>query len=169
MRPALVVAEQLGAPQRMPRIVLDGGRSLDWTVADMKTKILAGFTAMLVIFAAGCTGTVTGQRTWTYWFNRDTVEGRYDRSVDQVYQAAVQVIQTDGILLEEYIPHESTNTVRGLRGTVNNEKVWMSVQALDPQTTDIKVQARTKGGADIELAHQLEKEVALQLQSGSSR
>ena len=135
----------------------------------MKTKILAGL-AGLIIIATGCISTVSGTKTAAYSFSRDRVEGRYQRSVDQVYQAAVQVIQTDGMMITEYIPHDTTNTVRALYGKVNEEKVWMSVEAVDPQITSILVQARTKyGGADVSLAHELEKEVALQLQSQSGR
>jgi hypothetical protein len=129
----------------------------------MKTKILTGLVGLIVI-ATGCIHTVSGTKTAAYSFSRDRVEGRYERSLDQVYQAAVQVMQTDGVMLTEYIPHDTTNSVRALSGKVNDEKVWMRVEAADPRVTSIVVQARTKhGGADISLAHEMEKEVALQL------
>ena len=135
----------------------------------MKMKFLAGL-AGLAIIATGCISTVSGTKTAAWSFSRDRVEGRYQRSLDQVYSAAVQVIQTDGTLLTEYIPHDSTNSVRALYGKVNEEKVWMRVEAVDPQITSIVVQSRTKfGGADIPLAHELEKEVALQLQAGAAQ
>lgn len=136
----------------------------------MKTKILAGVLGVMgaMIVATGCVNTVAGTKTTTYSFSSDRVEGRYERSLDQVYQAAVHVMQTDGVLLTEYIPHDSTNSVRALYGKAADEKVWMRVEAVDPQITSIFVEARTKyGGADIALAHELEKEVALQLQSQS--
>jgi hypothetical protein len=107
---------------------------------------------------------VSGTRTGAVPFQKDRVEGRYQRSVDQVYQAAVQVIQKDGVLLTEFIPHDTTNTVRALQGKVNQRNVWVRVAAVDPRITQVTVQARTKGGnRDIDLAHQLEKEIALQL------
>jgi hypothetical protein len=135
----------------------------------MKMKILAGL-AGLIIVATGCVSTVAGTKTPAMFPNRDRVEGRYQRSLDQVYQAAVQVMQTDGVLLTEYIPHDNTNSVRSLYGKVNEEKVWMRVESVDPQVTSIIVQSRTGyGGADISLAHELEKEVALQLQAQSTR
>lgn len=148
------------------RIVLDAERGLDCTVATMKTKIFAGMLGLLgaMVVATGCVSTVAGTKTAAWSLSRDSVEGRYQRSLDQVYQCAVQVMQTDGQMVTEYIPHDTTNSVRALYGRVNEEKVWMHVEAVDPQITSIQVEARTKfGGADIELAHELEKEVALQL------
>jgi hypothetical protein len=97
-------------------------------------------------------------------FGRDSVGGRYQRSVDEVYGAAIKVINTDGTLLTEYIPHDTTNTVRALKGRVNQNTVWMRVEAVDPQISQIMVEARTKMGIqDLDMAHELEKEVALQL------
>ena len=153
-------------------MVLDGGRGLNCTVAIMKIKFFAGLFGALgtMILAAGCVSTVADTKTPAMFPTRDTVEGRYQRSLDQVYQAAVQVLQNDGTVLTEYIPHDTTNTVRAVYGKVNNEKVWMRVESVDPQITSIVVQSRTGyGGADLSLAHELEKEVALQLQSESGR
>jgi hypothetical protein len=95
---------------------------------------------------------------------QDQVPGRYERSLDQVYQAAVQVVQKNGVVLTEFIPHDTTNTVRSLQGKVNDCNVWLRVETVDPQITQVTVQARTKwGNSDIDLAHELEKEIALQL------
>ena len=91
------------------------------------------------------------------------MEGRYERSVDQVYQASVAVIQNNGVIITEFIPHDTTNTVRSLQGKVNQRNVWVKVEAVDPKITSVTVQARTSMNSDIDLAHQLEKEIALQL------
>jgi len=122
----------------------------------------------MMAVTTGCVSTVAGTQTAGFIFGRDSVEGRYQRTLDQVYQAAVQVIQTDGTLVTEYIPHDTTNSVRALYGKVNHQKVWMRVEAISPQITSIVVQARTKhGGPDLNMAHELEKEVALQLEAES--
>ncbi len=135
----------------------------------MKTKLLAGLAGLIIVIT-GCVSTVNGSKTFSYSLSRDKVQGRYERSLDQVYQAAVQVMQNDGTLLTEYIPHDSTNTVRSLYGKVNDRNVYMRVETMDPRITAITVQARTKlGGTDILVAHELEKEVALQLQAESAR
>ena len=129
----------------------------------MKQIIFAAF-AGLVILATGCVKTVSGTHSPALTWSKDKVEGRYQRSVEQVYQAAVAVIQNNGVMIQEYIPHDTTNTTRSVQGKVNEKNVWISVAAVDPTITQVTVQARSNMGvSDIELAHELEKEVALQL------
>lgn len=120
--------------------------------------------AAITLLTAGCVTTVSDTQVAGNPVGRDAVAGRYQRPVDEVYRAAIQVINNDGTLLTEYIPHDTTNTVRAFVGRVNQNKVWMRVEAVDPQITQITVEARTKwGNQDLDMAHELEKEVALQL------
>ncbi|HXR46979.1 MAG TPA: DUF3568 family protein [Candidatus Limnocylindrales bacterium] len=129
----------------------------------MKTKIFMALAA-IALMTAGCVTTVSDTKVAGNPMGRDAVAGRYQRPVDEVYRAAIQVINNDGTLLTEYIPHDTTNTVRAFMGRVNQNKVWMRVEAVDPQITQITVEARTKwGNQDLDMAHELEKEVALQL------
>jgi hypothetical protein len=129
----------------------------------MKTKFLAAFAGIAIV-TAGCISTVSGTKTAAIPFTKDTVQGRYERSVDQVYSAAVSVVQNNGVLITEFIPHDTTNTVRALKAKVNQKNVWISVEAVDPKITQVSVQARsTMGVADVDIAHELEKEIALQL------
>jgi hypothetical protein len=135
-------------------------------MANMKTKFLAAFAGMgMILLAAGCTHTVSGTRTQALSFGEDSYSGRYERTPDQVYQASVTVMKSNGVLITEYIPHDSTNAVRSLYGKVNSRKVWISVQAVDPKISQVTVQARTTAGfRDQDLVHELEKQIALQLQ-----
>ena len=129
----------------------------------MKKIIFTAF-AGLAIIATGCVKTVSGTHSPALTWSKDRVEGRYQRSVDQVYQASVKVITDNGVIITEYIPHDTTNTVRSVQGKVNEKNVWISVQSVDPTITQVTVQARsTMGVSDIELSHELEKEIALQL------
>lgn len=131
----------------------------------MKTKIFAALAALALV-TAGCITTVSDTKVAGNPVGRDAVSGAYQRSVDEVYAAAVKVINTDGTLLTEYIPHDTTNTARSFVGRVNDNKVWMRVEAVtvEPPVTSITVEARTKwGNQDLDMAHELEKEVALQL------
>jgi hypothetical protein len=129
----------------------------------MKTKIFAAFVGIAIV-AIGCVSTVTDTHTAAVPLQRDSVEGRYQRTVDQVYQASVQIIQNNGVVLTEFIPHDTTNTVRSLQGKVGQRDVWVRVEAVDPQITQVTMQVRTRwGNGDIDLAHELEKEIALQL------
>ena len=136
---------------------------MDCIGGKMKTKIFAAIVGITIV-TAGCVSTVTDTHTAAVPLQRDRVEGRYQRPVDQVYQASVQVIQNNGVVITEFIPHDTTNTVRSLRGKANQCDVWLRVEAVDPQVTQVTVEARTKwGGSNIDLAHELEKEIALQL------
>jgi outer membrane murein-binding lipoprotein Lpp len=130
---------------------------------DMKITLFA-VLAGTVVLAAGCVSTVSNTNTLATTWSQDSVAGRYKRTMDQVYQASIAVINQNGVVSTEYIPHDSTNNVRSLEGRVNDRKVWVRVSEVDPQTTQVDVEARSKWGvSDIDLVHELEKEIALQL------
>jgi hypothetical protein len=132
-------------------------------VATMKLKIFS-VVAVAAFVATGCVKTVTDSNALAITWSKDTVAGRYNRTVEQVYQAATVVIQKNGVLLTEFIPHDNTNNVRSLQGRVNDRKVWVRVASVDQRTSQVDVQARSKWGvSDVELVHQLEKEIALEL------
>jgi hypothetical protein len=149
-------------------IVLDGDVLFGWIVTHMKVKVFAALVGLALV-TGGCVKTVSDTHTAAISFARDRVEGRYQRSIDQVYQAAFTVIGRNGVVVTEYIPHDTSGNVRSLQGKVDQCNVWVRVSSDDdPKTTSIIVQARTKwGNSNIELAHELEKEIALQLQSQS--
>jgi hypothetical protein len=51
-------------------------------------------------------------------------------------------------------------------GKVDQHNVWIRVVSVDPKITEVTVQARSSAGfRDQDLVHELEKEIALQLQS----
>lgn len=129
----------------------------------MKTMILAvGLGA--VILGAGCVSTVTERSTPGMPFIKDRVEGRYERSVDQVFGAAKAVVRKNGVLVNEGTLYNETNLVKTVEGKVDQRNVWVRVEAVDPKVTSVVVQTRTPaGGADLDLAHELEKEIALEL------
>ena len=130
----------------------------------MKSLILAVFAGAAVIAATGCVSTVDRTHAFAVSWNTDTVSGRYARTLDEVYNASIIVIQHNGVLLNEFIPHDSTNAVRSLEGRVNDKKVWVRVEAVDARTSQVDVQARSNWGTtDVDLVHELEKEIALQL------
>jgi hypothetical protein len=129
----------------------------------MKMKLLlVALGAVLV--GAGCVQTVNDRSTAGVPFAKDTVEGRYERPVDQVYQAAMDVMKSSGTLVNETILHNPTNTVKTVEGKINQRRVWVRVEPVDPKITAVMVQARTKGGGtDIQLAHEVEKDIAVKL------
>jgi hypothetical protein len=148
--------------------LLDAGGVFDCTVGNMKMKIFAAF-AVIVIAATGCVNTVSGTKSPAIWFGRDYLQNRYERPMDQVYQAAIAAIKVDGVLLTEYIPHDTTNSVLSFYGKVNQRNVWVRVEAVDPKITEVTVQSRsTIGNPDIDVANEVATEIALQLQSTQS-
>jgi hypothetical protein len=129
----------------------------------MKKIIFAAFAGIIIV-TAGCVSTVSDTSSPALTWSTDKISARYQRSVDQVYQAAVTVIQNNGVVLTEYIPHDTTNTVRALSGKVNQKNVWVRVEAVDPKITELTIQARSSWGiSDVALASELVTEVALQL------
>jgi alkylated DNA nucleotide flippase Atl1 len=145
---------------------LDAPGSYD-CLSKMKTKFFAAL-AVIAIVTAGCITTVSDTNVAGNPIGRDSVGGVYKRSLDEVYRAAIKVINADGTLQTEYIPHDTTNTARAFMGQINQNKVWVRVIAVDPQTSEIEVEARTKwGNQNLDLAHEFEKEVALQLAGGT--
>ncbi|HTV43244.1 MAG TPA: DUF3568 family protein [Candidatus Sulfotelmatobacter sp.] len=129
----------------------------------MKTKIFAAIAAIgAAIITAGCVNTVSDSQTPGI-YTPDSVVGRYPRPFDDVYKAAVQVVTQDGILITENMRHDTANTTRSLEGKINGEKIYIEVEAVDPQITQVTVQARTSMVGDRQEAHEVDKEIALQL------
>ena len=130
----------------------------------MKAKILAALSGV-VILAAGCVKTVNDRHVAAVPFVKDKVEGRYARPIDQVFDAAKEVLTFNGTILRETSLLGGTNTVRVLEGKANQCTVWIKVEAIDPKPiTSVVVQARTKaGGSNLNLVHELDKQIALKL------
>lgn len=129
----------------------------------MKTILFATMLGVTLI-AAGCVNTVNDRSTAGMPFTKDRVEGRYPRALDQVFQAAKDVIKKNGVLVNEGILYGQTNTVKTIEAKVNQRSVYIRVEPVDAKITSIIVQARTPGGgSDVDTAHELEKQVALAL------
>ena len=89
----------------------------------MKLKFFA-VLAGAVIAATGCVKTVSDTNSMATTWSQDTITGRYNSSPDQVYQAALVVINQNGVLIKEYIPHGTTNATRSL------ESAWVVTKRL---------------------------------------
>lgn len=113
---------------------------------------------------AGCVGTVSDRKTAAVPFVKDRVEGRYERTVQEVYDAAVDVLNQNGTLQNEIKLHADDAVARALEGRVNQRRIWIRVEPVDDTVTSVVVQARTSaGGTDRDLAFELEKQIALKL------
>ena len=125
----------------------------------MKTKIFALLAVCgLAVLIAGCVNTVDGRKNPGVPFVKDKIEGSYQRPLAQVFAAAKEVLAFNGVLTGE-------NTINNsLEAKVNTRTVWVRVDKIDEKITHVIVQTRAKGGvADIDLAHEIEKQIALKL------
>jgi hypothetical protein len=129
----------------------------------MKKTFFAAL-AGAVIITAGCVNTVSDTHSPAVTWSTDKISARYERPLDQVYAAAVTVIKNNGVILTEYVPHDTTNSVRALSAKVNDRNVWVRVEGVEPNLSQLTIQARSSWGvSDVGLASELVTEVALQL------
>jgi hypothetical protein len=113
---------------------------------------------------AGCVSTVNQRTTPGMPFIKDRIEARYERPVEPIFQAAKEVINANGVLVNESTLYNQTNTVKTLEGKVNQRSVWIRIEPVDTKVTQVTVQTRTSGGgSDIDLAAELDKQIALKL------
>jgi len=136
-------------------------------MASMKIKFFVGLIGVAVL-AAGCVNTVTGEKTVGVPFIKDTMESRYERPADQVFEAAKAAIRDQGVLVHEGTLYGQTNAVgnvvKTVEGKVNQRSVYVRVEQIDAKVSDVTVQTRTQAGvSDIDLAAQIDKQIALKL------
>lgn len=129
----------------------------------MKLKIFAAVSASaLACLVSGCVGTVDGRQQAGVPFVKDKIEARYERPPMEIWNAAKDVLNFNGKLYSEDVLKST------LEASVNTRTVWVKVEPADAGSTRVIVQARTKGGgSDVELASEIDKQIALRLQSGS--
>jgi hypothetical protein len=131
----------------------------------MRMKMLVVLLGGLVL-VAGCVGTVNDRHAFALSPGQDTFESRYKRPVEQVYDAAVDVVKSNGTISRESIINPGTNQVRAIEAKVNGRDVWVRVEAVDPEVTSVKVQVRTSGGGtDLDLTQQLQNQIGVKLAS----
>lgn len=130
----------------------------------MKKLVVA--TALVVAFlaGAGCYKTKEGRYRAGVPFSKDTIESRYERPVDQVYQAAKATLEFNGALNSEGSSATGDTASRTLTGKVNKRTLWVQVDEVEPRVTRVQVQARKSGGrGDVDLASEIDKQIALRL------
>jgi hypothetical protein len=125
----------------------------------MKNRILTWVAAgVLVISGVGCVKTLDGRMKAAVPFKKDKITSSYERPVAQIFAAAKEVLTANGTLNRE----DTINKI--VEGKVDTRTVWVRVQEVDPTITQVTVQVRSKGGgADIDLAAEIDKQIALRL------
>jgi len=112
----------------------------------------------LVIATPGCYKTMDDRSKFGVPFKKDKIAGQYERTVEQVQTAARKVLQFNGTVTSDDIIN------RVLSGKIDTRSVYVKLTEVEPNLTGVTVQARKKNGtADIDLAAEIEKQIALQL------
>jgi hypothetical protein len=123
---------------------------------------LCALSLASMLWATGCVSTVDGRHRAGWPIGQDTIEGRYARPVLECWAAAKDVLSHQGQLTSE----DSQRST--LQGTVNERDVWVKIEPLDQKVTRVIVQARTKGGgADVAVASEIDKQIAVRLATGN--
>jgi hypothetical protein len=130
----------------------------------MKKLVVATALVVAVLAGAGCYKTKEGRYRAGVPFSKDTIESRYERPADQVYQAAKATLEFNGALNSEASVATGDTAARTLTGKVNNRSLWVQVDEVEPRITRVQVQARKSGGrGDVDLASEIDKQIALRL------
>jgi hypothetical protein len=128
----------------------------------MNTKLLALIVGGMTVAFAGCVSTVDGKKQAGVPFVSDTVEGRYERTFDQVWTATRDALKQNGVLTVENVVGHT------FEAKVDQRTVWVLVESLNKNLTRLVIQVRTKGGgADRDLGSFLREQVAVRLASGN--
>ena len=110
------------------------------------------------LLLSGCYTTVDGGRKAGVPWRKDTIEGRYERSVEDLYSAALEVLSFNGTLVSENRINNS------MVAKVDTTTVYLQVEAVGPTIRRVLVQSRTRiGQPHVDLSRELEKQIALQL------
>lgn len=126
-----------------------------WRMKKLLTVLAVVITGIAV---SGCYKTQEGRRRAGLPGIHDTIESRYERPVEQVYESARATLAFNGRITQQNDP------ARILEAKVNNRTVWIRVDEVEPHVSRVFVQARrsaTRG--DINLAAELDKQIALRL------
>lgn len=130
----------------------------------MKKLVVAVAVVCALISGAGCYKTKEGRYRAGVPFSKDTIESRYERPVDQVYEAAKATLEFNGALTSEVSASTGDAAARTLTGKVHNRSLWVQVDEVEPRITRVQVQARKSGGrGDVDLASEIDKQIALRL------
>jgi hypothetical protein len=119
-----------------------------------------GLTGAITL-STGCYSTSEGRVHAGVPFVKDSIESRYERPLSLVHDAAVEVLKTHGGVTSDDV------VKRVVAGVAFNRKIWISFEESTPGFTTVITQARTKaGGADVDIASEIDKLIYGVLASG---
>jgi hypothetical protein len=141
--------------------MLDARRQFACIAAMRKNVFVLLTISALAIFAPGCVNTVDSRREAGNPLVQDKIIRVYERPVMQCWAAAKDVLAVNGTVFSEDVM-QSTVSAR-----VDTRTVRVKVESIDPKMTRMTVQVRTKlGNSDLDLAGEIDKQIALRRATG---
>jgi len=114
-----------------------------------------------VVSLTGCVSTADGQMKAAVPFRKDKLVSRYEFPIGKVFDAARQTLKDNGVIHSENIVNHS------FKAKCNERWVWVHVEEQQPTVVTVTTQVRTRwGGTDLDLAAEIDKGIALNLQTG---
>ena len=126
-------------------------------------KKLFSILALCISFSVftGCVSTVDGRKEAGNPLVKNRIVRVYERPVMQCWAAAKDVLNANGTLFSEDVM-QSTVSAR-----VDTKTVRVKVESIEPSMTRVTIQVRTKAGnSDLDLAGEIDKQIALRLATG---
>jgi len=134
-----------------------GGLWFAFTRMKLKFSVLLS-VALLSLLATGCVKTVGGTVKAGVPLIKDKIISRYERPALPIFDAAKEVLANLGTLVRE----DRINNV--VEAKVDTRTVWVRVDAEEGGVSRVTTQVRTSaGGRDIDLAAEVDKQIALKL------
>jgi len=117
-----------------------------------------------MVMSVGCYRTVDGHVKAGMPLKKDKITSRYERPLCEVFEASKAVLAFNGTLQRE----DTINNT--LEAKVDTRTVRLKVVEEDPSLSQLIVQVRTKGGgSDIDLASEIDKQIALQIYAETAK
>lgn len=119
---------------------------------------LSAIAVALALGSTGCYKTMDNRSKMGVPFTKDKMGGQYERPIAQVQEAARKVLTFNGTIIADDIIN------RVIVGKVDTRTVYVRMVEMEPAITAVTVQARNKNGtADVDLAAEIDKQIALNL------
>jgi hypothetical protein len=130
----------------------------------MSKKLFSVLALCVSVFVfTGCVSTVDGRKEAGNPLVKNRIVRVYERPVMQCWAAAKDVLNANGTLFSEDVM-QSTVSAR-----VDTKTVRVKVESIEPSMTRVTVQVRTKtGNSDLDLAGEIDKQIALRLATGQA-
>jgi len=122
--------------------------------------LLAAVALGVVVSQSGCIATADGQTKAAVPFRKDKLVSNYEFPLHRVCDAARLALKDHGVIQSENVINHS------FVAKVNERWVWVGVTEIKPTLVQVVTQVRTRwGGTDLDLAAELDKVIALNLQT----